>query len=63
MPAKFTKDAAFGAIDAGIKLIVILTEGIPIHDMMKIKGFATEKGTSVIGPNTLGVVTVGQSTR
>jgi len=61
VPARFTKEAAFEAIDAGIKVIVILTEGIPIHDMMKIKGFAKEKGTRVIGPNTPGVVTVGQS--
>jgi len=61
VPSKFTKEAAFEAIDAGIKLIIILTEGIPIHDMMRIKAFAQEKGTRVIGPNTPGVVTVGQS--
>jgi len=60
VPARFTKDAAFEAIDAGIKLLVILTEGIPIHDVMKIKAFAQEKGTRIIGPNTPGVVTVGQ---
>lgn len=60
VPAKFTKDAAFEAIDAGIKVVVILTEGIPIHDVMKIKAFARERGTRIIGPNTPGVVTVGQ---
>jgi succinyl-CoA synthetase alpha subunit len=61
VPAKFTKEAAFEAIDAGIKMLVILTEGIPIHDVMKIKAFANEKGVRIIGPNTPGVVTVGQS--
>ncbi len=60
VPARYAKDAAFEAIDAGIKLVVILTEGIPIHDTMKIKAFAKEKGTRVIGPNTPGLVTVDQ---
>lgn len=61
VPAKFCRDAAFEAIDAGIKILVVLTEGIPIHDVLKIKAFANEKGTRIIGPNTPGVVTVGQS--
>ena len=60
VPGRFAKDAAFEAIDAGIKLLVILTEGIPMHDSMKIKAFAREKGARVIGPNTPGLVTVGQ---
>lgn len=61
VPAKFCKDAAFEAIGAGIKILVVLTEGIPIHDVLKIKAFANEKGTRIIGPNTPGLVTVGQS--
>ena len=60
VPARFTRSAALEAIDAGIKLLVILTEGIPMHDSMKIKAFAREKGARVIGPNTPGLVTVGQ---
>ena len=60
VPARFAKDAAFEAIDAGIRLLVILTEGIPIHDVMRIKTFAKKKGTRVIGPNTPGIVTVEQ---
>jgi len=60
VPGRFAKDAAFEAIDAGIKLLVVLTEGIPMHDSVKIKTFARKKGTRVIGPNCPGIVTVGQ---
>lgn len=60
VPGRFALDAAFEAIDAGVKLVVILTEGIPVHDAMKIKAFARQHGSRVIGPNTPGVVTVGE---
>jgi len=43
VPGRFAKDAAFEAIDAGIKLLVVLTEGIPMHDSVKIKTFARKK--------------------
>ncbi len=61
VPAPFCKDAAFEAIDAGIKLIVIITEHIPVHDAMEIMAFARERGSTIIGPNTFGVITPGQT--
>ncbi len=57
VPAKFASDAIYEAIDAGIKLVVVITEGIPIHDMLKVKKYAEEKGTRIIGPNCPGVIT------
>ncbi|HHY61283.1 MAG TPA: succinate--CoA ligase subunit alpha, partial [Clostridia bacterium] len=60
IPAPFAKDAALEAIDAGIKLLVIITEHIPLHDAAEIMAFAKKRGTTVIGPNTFGVVSSGQ---
>lgn len=60
IPAPFAKDAAFEAIDAGIKLVVCITEHIPVHDAMEIMAFAREKGTTVVGPNTFGLVSSGK---
>jgi len=56
VPLQFAPDAAFEAIDAGIKLIVIITEGIPRRDASAIVEFASLKGARVIGPNCLGVI-------
>ncbi|HHW07407.1 MAG TPA: succinate--CoA ligase subunit alpha [Clostridia bacterium] len=60
IPAPFAKDAALEAIDAGIKLLVLITEHIPLHDAAEIMAFAKKRGTVVIGPNTFGVVSSGQ---
>ncbi|WP_018086753.1 succinate--CoA ligase subunit alpha [Desulfurispora thermophila] len=60
IPAAFAKDAAFEAIDAGIKVVVIITEHIPVHDEMQIIAFARQKGTTIIGPNTFGIVSAGK---
>jgi succinyl-CoA synthetase alpha subunit len=56
VPAAFARDAAFEAIDAGIKLIVIITEGIARKDATQIVEYATLHGARVIGPNCLGVI-------
>jgi succinyl-CoA synthetase alpha subunit len=56
VPAAFTPDAAFEAIEAGIKLVVIITEGIPRKDATQIIEFANVHGARVIGPNCLGVI-------
>ena len=56
VPLGFAPDAAFEAIDAGIKLIVIITEGIPRRDASAIIEYATQHGVRVIGPNCLGVI-------
>lgn len=60
IPASFAKDAAFEAITAGVKVLVIVTEHIPVHDEMEIVEFASRKGTTVIGPNTFGIVSSGK---
>jgi succinyl-CoA synthetase alpha subunit len=60
VPAQFAKDAAFEAIDAGIKLLVILTEHIPIRDSMEIMAKAKMEKTIVIGPNSTGIITPGE---
>ncbi len=56
VPLGFAPDAAFEAIDAGIKLIVIITEGIPRRDASAIIEYASQHGVRVIGPNCLGII-------
>jgi succinyl-CoA synthetase alpha subunit len=60
IPSKGVKDAAFEAIDAGIKTVVIITEHVPVHDEMAITALAKERGTIVLGPNTFGLVSPGK---
>jgi succinyl-CoA synthetase alpha subunit len=60
IPAGFSKDAAFEAIDAGIKVLVIITEHIPVHDELEIIALARQRGTTVIGPNTFGICSSGK---
>lgn len=57
VPAKFAVDAVHEAIDAGIGLIVVITEGIPIHDAVKLISYARMRGVRIIGANTPGVIT------
>ncbi|MFJ7420179.1 succinate--CoA ligase subunit alpha [Streptomyces uncialis] len=63
VPEKFTKDAVVEAIDAGIPLAVVITEGIAVHDSAAFWAYAVEKGnrTRIIGPNCPGIITPGQS--
>lgn len=60
IPPLGVKDAALDAIEAGIGKIVCLTEHVPVHDTMYFLAAARERGCQVIGPNTAGVVTVGE---
>lgn len=60
IPAPFAKDAAFEAIDAGVKVIVIITEHIPVHDAMEVVAYARRRRTMIIGPNTFGIVSSGK---
>ena len=55
------KEAALDTIDAGIGKIVCLTEHVPVHDTMYVLAAARERGAQVIGPNTAGIVTVGEA--
>lgn len=61
VPAPFCKDAILEAIDAGIELIVCITEGIPTLDMVDVKIKLDETGTRMIGPNCPGVITPGET--
>lgn len=60
IPSQGVKDAAFEAVDAGIKTVVIITEHVPVHDEMAIMALAKERGTIVLGPNTFGIVSPGK---
>lgn len=57
VPPAFAADAIMEAADAGIKVIVTITEGIPVKDMMQAKPYAIEKGATLVGPNCPGVIT------
>lgn len=57
VPAPFCKDAILEAIDAGIELIVCITEGIPALDMLQVKQKLNETGVRMIGPNCPGIIT------
>ncbi|NMA69167.1 MAG: succinate--CoA ligase subunit alpha [Desulfitobacterium sp.] len=59
-PAFFAKEAALEALEAGIKVVVIITEHIPVHDEMEIMAYGKRYGATIIGPNTFGIVSSGQ---
>jgi len=59
VPAPYAKDAAIEAIEAGVGVLVIITERIPIHDALDLMPYARSKGVTVIGPNCPGVCTAG----
>lgn len=61
VPAPFCKDAVIEAADAGIELVVCITEGIPTLDMLYVKEYVDRKGVRMIGPNCPGVITPDQS--
>ena len=61
VPAPFCKDAILEAIDAGIELIVTITEGIPTLDMVDVKAKLDQSGVRMIGPNCPGVITPGET--
>lgn len=61
VPPPFVLAAAKEAMEAGITLLVIITEHVPVHDVMRIKAMARQKGVTFIGPNTIGIIAPGQS--
>jgi succinyl-CoA synthetase alpha subunit len=61
VPAPFTMDAVLEAIDAGIKLVVTITEHVPVHDAMKMVSYAKMKGARIIGPNCPGLASPGKA--
>jgi succinyl-CoA synthetase alpha subunit len=61
VPAAFAADAILEAADAGIKLVVCITEGIPVLDMVKVKAALTDYDCRLIGPNCPGIITPGEA--
>ncbi len=61
VPPAFAADSILEAAEAGIKVIVAITEGIPVKDMMVVKKYVKEKGVTLIGPNCPGVITPGEA--
>lgn len=60
VPPPFAADAVLEAIDAAIEIIVCITEGIPVMDMLRIKNYLAQKNSRLIGPNCPGVITPGE---
>jgi len=61
VPARFAADALCEAADAGLKLVVCITEGIPVQDMMRARNYMDQKGVRLVGPNCPGLLTPGES--
>ena len=60
VPPPFAADAILEAIDAGIELVIPITEGIPVRDMIAVKAYLDASGARMIGPNCPGIITPGQ---
>lgn len=60
VPARYAADAIFEAADAGLPLVVCITEGVPLLDMMRVKEYLRTKNTKLIGPNCPGLITPGE---
>src|SRR5512138_1096291 len=60
VPAPFAADAILEAADAGIELVVCITEGVPVNDMVKVKAALSSYGSLLIGPNCPGIITSGE---
>lgn len=61
VPAPFALDATLEAIDAELNPIVVITEGIPVRDSIEMVAWAKEKGITIVGPNTPGIIKAGES--
>ena len=61
VPAPFSLDAALEAIEADLDPVIVITEGVPVVDSIKVVAAAKAKGTTIVGPNTPGVIKAGES--
>ena len=61
VPPRFAADAILEAAEAGIKVIICITEGIPVQDMVKVKSYLEKKDCILVGPNCPGVITPGEA--
>lgn len=61
VPARFAADAMFEAADSGVSLIVCITEGVPVQDMMRVRSYLDQMNVRLVGPNCPGLLTPGES--
>jgi len=61
VPARFASDAMLEAADAGIPLVICITEGVPVQDMMRVRNYLDQEHVRLVGPNCPGVLTPGES--
>jgi succinyl-CoA synthetase alpha subunit len=61
VPARFAPDAIYEAVDSGISLVICITEGVPVVDMVPVYSHVKEKGSRLIGPNCPGLITPGEA--
>ncbi|MCK5793799.1 MAG: succinate--CoA ligase subunit alpha, partial [Anaerolineales bacterium] len=61
VPARFAADAMFEAADAAMELIICISEGVPVSDMMRVRNFLDQKGVRLVGPNCPGLLTPGEA--
>lgn len=61
VPARFAPDAIYEAVDANVSLIVCITEGIPVQDMMRVRNYIDQKDVRLVGPNCPGLLTPDQA--
>lgn len=61
VPPSFAADAILEAVDAGVKVVITITEGIPVRDMMLVKNLLKHKDVTLVGPNCPGVITPGEA--
>ena len=61
VPAPAVKNAALETIEAGIKLIVVVTEHVPVHDVMEMRSYARDRGVRLLGPTSPGIITPGEA--
>ena len=61
VPAPAVKNAALETIEAGIKLIVVVTEHVPVHDVMEMRSYARNRGVRLLGPTSPGIITPGEA--
>ncbi len=60
VPPPFAADAILESADAGVPLVICITEGVPVQEMMRVKRYLKERGTVLVGPNCPGVITPGE---
>ena len=61
VPAAYNADTVYEAVDAGLKLVIDITEHVPVHDSLKFINYARAKGVTVIGPNCPGIISPGET--